>query len=180
MTPFLRLIAFVLGTGLVISTVFSAIQTFVLPRSAPDFLTSVVFVGLRRAFSLRLGRGRPYLEQDRIMALFAPVGLLALLPVWLALVTLGYTAMFWVVGVDTWYDAFRQSGSSLLTLGFAPLTDLPQTTLAFSEAAIGLILIALLIAYFPSIYAGFARREAIVTLLEVRAGNPPTALEMLS
>jgi len=51
--------------------------------------------------------------------------------------------------------------------------------LAFSEAAIGLILVALLIAYLPTMYAAFSRRESAVSLLEVRAGSPPSAAEMI-
>ena len=113
------------------------------------------------------------------MAFYAPVTLLALLPTWLILVWIGYAGMFWAVGVPTWYQAFRDSGSSLLTLGFAPVEGAAQTLLAFSEATVGLILIALLIAYLPTIYSAFQRREAAVNLLEVRAGKPPSAVEMI-
>ncbi|MGH2515002.1 MAG: hypothetical protein ACRDHP_05040, partial [Ktedonobacterales bacterium] len=52
------------------------------------------------------------------------------------------------------------------------------TIAGFGEAAIGLILVALLIAYLPTIYNAFSRRETLVTLLEVRAGSPPSAVEM--
>src|SRR5205085_8392901 len=48
-----------------------------------------------------------------------------------------------------------------------------------SEATIGLILVALLIAYLPTMYAAFSRREAAVSMLEVRAGSPPSAVEMI-
>ena len=113
------------------------------------------------------------------MAFYAPVTLLALLPTWLILVWIGYAGMFWAVGVPTWYQAFRDSGSSLLTLGFALVEGAAQTLLAFSEATVGLILIALLIAYLPTIYSAFQRREAAVNLLEVRAGKPPSAVEMI-
>src|SRR5258708_39527866 len=71
------------------------------------------------------------------------------------------------------------SGSSVLTLGFALVDNFPTTVLAFSEATIGLILIALLIAYLPTIDSAFSRREAAVTMLEVRAGSPPSAVEMI-
>jgi len=71
------------------------------------------------------------------------------------------------------------SGSSLLTLGFAPVENLPQMILAFTEAAIGLGLVALLIAYLPTMYASFSKREAMVTMLEVRAGSPPSAVTMI-
>src|SRR5436190_1662697 len=49
----------------------------------------------------------------------------------------------------------------------------------FSEALIGLSLLALVIAYLPTIYTSFSRREVAVTDLSIRAGNPPTPREML-
>ena len=33
--------------------------------------------------------------------------------------------MFWALGEITWSEAFRDSGSSLLTLGFANMNGLP-------------------------------------------------------
>ena len=175
----LHFLAFFLGLALVAATLYSAIETFVLPRSAPNEITRMVFLAVRRLFGLRLRRSRTYLQVDRVMALFAPVSLLALVPVWLALVLTGYTGMYWALGVTPWAEAFRISGSSLLTLGFAINKTPLQALFSFSEAAIGLILVALLISYLPTMYAAFSRREAAVTLLEVRAGNPPSPLEML-
>jgi hypothetical protein len=113
------------------------------------------------------------------MAMFAPTALFLLPLAWIILVTFGYMAMYWAVGVRPLFEAFRLSGSSLLTLGFAPANGLFQTLLAFSEATIGLALIALLIAYLPAIYSAFSRREAAVAMLEIRAGSPPSALTML-
>ena len=66
------------------------------------------------------------------------------------------------------------SGSSLLTLGFERPAGLGSALVAFSEAAIGLGLLAVLIAYLPTIYGAFSRREVMVTQLSVRAGTPPT------
>jgi hypothetical protein len=174
-----RIVAFIVGGAVVVGTLFSAIATLVLPRSAPDVLTRAVFIGVRRLFDLRLRWSHSYEERDRILAFYAPVGVLLLLPAWLGLALIGYTAMFWALGVETWYEALRISGSSLLTLGFATVDDLPKTVLVFSEATIGLMLVALLIAYLPSMYAAFSRRETVVTLLEVRADNPPSAVEMI-
>ena len=103
-----------------------------------------------------------------------------LLPFWLILVLIGYMGMFWAVGVRPWGAAFLLSGSSLLTLGFAPVNRLTSNHSGLlARPPIGLILIALLIAYLPSIYAAFSRREAAVALLEVRAGSPPSAVEMI-
>ena len=174
-----RGITFLLGAGLVVLTLLSAVKTFVLPRAAPDKITRFIFINLRNLFSLLLKLARTYQERDRILAYYAPIGLIMLLPCWYMLVFAGYTLMFWALGSDSWYMALRDSGSSLLTLGFEGVPGLFMSLLAFSEATIGLGLIALLIAYLPTIYAAFSRREAAVTLLEVRAGDPPSALEML-
>jgi hypothetical protein len=177
----IRVIVFVAGVSLVAWTLFSAIRTIVLPRGAPDQLTRIEFAGVRRVLlALPLRLARSYEQTDRVLAFYAPISLLALLFAWLALVLVGYTGIFRAAGVPSWYEALRASGSSLLTLGFSPTEGLGLTLLGFSEAAIGLTMVAMLIAYLPSIYAAFQRREAAVTLLEVRAGQPPSAIEMIA
>jgi len=174
-----HVLVFLLGLGLVAATVVSAIRTFVLPRSAPSLLTRAVFAAMQRLFTLRVRWMQTYRERDRGLELYAPFSLLSLPPVWLALVLVGYMGMYWALGLSSWYAAFRNSGSALLTLGFAAADGVLPTLLMFSEATLGLILAALLIAYLPTMYAAFSRRETLVTLLEVRAGSPPSALTML-
>jgi hypothetical protein len=175
----LRVIVFVLGLLIVLGTLLSAVQTFVLPRSARDPLTRLVFRTSSRLFGLWLYRTTSYAERDRVMAHFAPITLLTLPAVWLSCVLVGYMGMYWAVEYCSLREALTFSGSSLLTLGFAPAKDLPSTFLAFTEAMIGLILVALLIAYLPTMYAAFSKREAAVTMLEVRAGSPPSAVELI-
>ena len=175
----LRVVLFALGAYLVFRTCISALRTFVLPRSAPDRFNRTTFIVMRQLFELRKKRLTTYLERDRAMELYAPLSLVALLVVWLLSINLGYIAMNWAIDAQSWYEAFKISGSSLLTLGFALVDNFPTTVLVFSEATIGLILIALLIAYLPTIYSAFSRREAAVTMLEVRAGSPPSAVEMI-
>lgn len=172
-------LAFVLGLALVAGTVISAMRTFVLPRSARDILTVGVFRTTGFLFGLMTKRASSYAERDRVMALYAPVSLLLLPLVWLALVLVGYAAMFWAIGVEPLGAAFKVSGSSLLTLGFATAEGIMRTVLEFSEAGIGLFLIALLISYLPTMYSAFSRRENAVTMLEVRAGSPPSAVELI-
>jgi hypothetical protein len=172
--------AFLLGLALVVGTLFSAVQTFVLPRGANTVLTSWVFRLIRLLFALRLRWARTYAQADGVLALYAPLSLLALPPVWLGLVLLGFTAMFWGAGSMAWSTAFRLSGSSLFTLGDVQAAGTLAAVMAFSQAAIGLVLVALFIAYLPTMYAAFTRREREVSLLEVRAGSPPSAVEMLN
>ena len=75
--------------------------------------------------------------------------------------------------------AFVFSGSSILTLGFATSDSLLITILAFMEATIGLILVAMLISYLPTMYGAFSKRETAVSRLTIRAGSPPTAAELI-
>lgn len=177
----IRLLAFLLGAWLVARTLVSVVRTFVLPRSANDAITRTVFMVLRLLFGKVMAkRATTYEQRDRVMALYAPIGLLLLIPVWLTLVLIGYAGMFWALGVQPGMQAVRLSGSSLLTLGFAPIEGAAQMVLAFSESTIGLILVALLIAYLPTMYAAFSQREAAVNMLEVRAGAPPSAVTMIT
>jgi hypothetical protein len=163
----------------VILTLSSAIATFVLPRAARSQLNRIVFGVLRRGFDLLLHFARTYNRRDAIMAYYAPLGLLLLLPAWYLLILLGYAAMYWALGAGDLFAVFRLSGSSLFTLGFELSKTPVVTVFAFSEAMLGLLLVGLLIAYLPTMYSAFARREQAVNLLEVRAGSPPSALEML-
>lgn len=169
-----EILVFALGAAVVALTLGSASRTLLVPRAIPATLARIVFVGVRWIFRIRAGARHSYEKRDRTMAFYAPVALLTLLVVWLALVLLGFTAMFWGVGIRPVAHAIEDSGSSLFTLGFARLEGLPQQLLGFAEAGLGLILLALLITYLPSLYAAFSRREQGVAKLEVRAGDPPT------
>jgi hypothetical protein len=104
---------------------------------------------------------------------------MATLAAWLALVLAGFTLIFWGTDHEGWRAAYDLSGSSLFTLGYSRPEGLGSTMLMFVEATIGLFLLALLITYLPSIYAAFSRREVGITALEVRAGSPPSAREMI-
>ncbi|MBK8618040.1 MAG: hypothetical protein IPN96_13190 [Anaerolineales bacterium] len=179
MEIFIEISVFIFGLVIVVMTIFSALSTFVLTRAARSQLNRVVFGLMRRIFEFILRFTNTYEQRDQIMAYYSPISLIMLVPVWYALIMLGYAAMYWSLDVGDWFADIRYSGSSLLTLGFATSENPFVTILSFSEALIGLILVALLMAYLPTMYAAFSRREQAVSMLEVRAGNPPSALEML-
>lgn len=176
----IQVVVFVLGAAVVVYTVRSAIRTLVVPRGEQIFLTRLVFQVIRWFYKVRTDRANSFAARDRIMASYAAMSLLALPPVWLVLLCLGYTAVFWALDPSSWTNAFHVSGSALLTLGFTTAGGLLPAALEFSEAALGLMVVALLIAYLPTMYAAFQRREMLVTLLEVRAGAPPSVLEMIA
>jgi len=47
------------------------------------------------------------------------------------------------------------------------------------EASIGFGMLALVIGYLPVLYQAFSRREVNISMLDARAGTPPTAVELL-
>jgi len=163
---------FVVGVAVVLAVADSALRTFVLPRGVAPPLTRGVFATLRAAFDAAAGVCRTYDGRDAVMALYAPIVLLVLPLVWLMLVIGAFTAIFHALGVSGFEHAFEMSGSSMFTLGFVRPPDLATTTVAFVEATIGLALLALLIAYLPTIYAAFSRREILVAQLAARSSDP--------
>jgi hypothetical protein len=174
----LRLLAFMLGLIIVADVVISAIKTFLVPRGVQVWLTDEVFRVVRKLFTLRL-LGKNYEERDHIMAFYAPLTLFLMPILLLLLIHVGFMLMFWAVEPRPFFDIFEISGSSLLTLGSAEVETFPSKILEFTEAAIGLVLIALLIAYLPTIYGAFSRRETAVSVWDARAGSPPTVEEMV-
>src|SRR5512133_1198065 len=105
MDRFLHILAFLFGLALVIGTLFSAISTFVLPRTARSQLNRVVFGVLRRVVEIFLHFTSTFEQRDAIMAYYAPIGLMLLVPAWYILITIGYAAMYWALGMqDLFFD----------------------------------------------------------------------------
>ena len=175
----IQVLVFIVGVLLVLRALLSAIRTFVVPRGAYDGISSAEFRFLGWLFGRIARPSLSYERRDAILALFAPIGLVILPVILLAIVLAGFAAMFWALEPGTVEAAARQSGSALLTLGFAQIDGWLALLLSFGEAAIGLILVALLIAYLPTMYTAFQRREAFVAKVGVRAGTPPSGTELL-
>lgn len=176
----LRIVSVTVGVALVMAAVTSAIKTVVIPRHASSSITRAVFAVLKRAYDLATPASMSFERRDRVLATYAPLGMLSLLVAWISLTFLGYAAIFWGLdGGTSATVAIELSGSSLLTLGFLRPTTFWLMMVSFTEAAIGLFLLALLITYLPSINSAFSRREQGVTSLSVRAGEPPSGIEMV-
>lgn len=175
-----RILVAIIGLLIVGGTLISAVKTFVLPRGINVWLTRVVFRMVGMLFLLRSRRSRTFEGRDQVMALFAPVTLVIMPVVLLSLILVGYMCFYWALDPQPLDGLFKLSGSSLLTLGYASVDRVSFKLLEFSEAMLGLVMVALLIAYLPTMYAAFTRRETNVALLDARAGTPPSAVEMIS
>jgi hypothetical protein len=172
-------LAFAGGLVIVLGTVLSAVRSTILPRGVQNRINRTVTATVRAAFRLRTKRWTSYERRDRTMAMLAPIALMALLATWLVLILTGYTLMYLAVTGRSFVRSVELSGSSVFTLGTTSESRLGPDLLTYTEAGLGLLLVALLITYLPSIYGAFSRREIGVALLQVRAGNPPRAANML-
>ncbi len=165
---------------MVIWTLGSAVKTVVVPRAMITILTRVHFVSFRKVFNVFARPSQSFETRDRVMALYAPLALVTMPAMWVTMVAAGFTSIFWGIGVRPLTEAFATSGSALFTLGFIRPPGTARIALAFVEAGIGLGLVSLMISYLPTIYAAFSRREALVGMLEGRAGLPPSPTELLT
>ncbi len=171
-----KALAVLAGTALTLSVLLSALETVVLPRKSFTRIARTVF-----ALSNRLlvhGWHRPS-RAARLRGLYAPIALVSLPLVWMLAVAGGFTLIFWGIGAGTLSHSFELSGSSLTTLGFSKPAGAARVWLTFTEAIIGLGLVALLIGYLPTIYSSHAERERGITVLRPFAGTPPSAVNLL-
>ena len=176
----LRIVAFVFGFWLVQATLRSAMRTVVVPRGDQTLLTRKTFLFMAGVYRFFGKHQRTSEARERSVARFAPTSLLVLASLWALGTIIGFIPMFWASGVHDLKESIYLSGSSITTLGIHDPIGPFESALSFAEALIGLGIVALLISYLPTIYTLFSRREADVVKLDVRAGSPPTALEMLT
>jgi hypothetical protein len=170
---------FFVGVVLVVSAIASVVATLIVPGDTPARIAGYVarfFMPMFRWFARFF---RSYERKDRFLALQAPWFLIILLATWLGLLFVGWSLMLWSLGRLDPRGAFREAGSSMLTLGFATTHGAGPTAIDFLAAASGLGVVALMIGYLPTLYGAFNRRETLVTLLEARAGAPAWGPEIL-
>ncbi len=86
-----QVVATAFGIALVLSTLVSALKTVVVPRAYQTRLTRMHFLALRRVFDRLARPSRSFAERDRVMAPYAPLALVTLPGVWVALIILGFT-----------------------------------------------------------------------------------------
>ncbi|MFI2206688.1 hypothetical protein ACH47Z_39385 [Streptomyces sp. NPDC020192] len=169
----------VAGALALVVVLSSILRTLVVPRGLHSALVFRLWWVLRRTLRLTAPRGG-YAAIDRAQTWLAPLMLIGMLATWLCGALLGFGLLLYALSPLSWTTAFREAGSSLFTLGFASGSRLRLSALDFVAAATGPVLIALQIAYLPTLYAAYNRRELEVTLLQARAGEPAWGPEILA
>jgi hypothetical protein len=174
-----RVIAAVVGGVLVIIVWSSVIGALIVSRPVGSRLTRIADTcvdGMFRMLVRHLDDGR----RDRTLAVEAAAILLGQLAAWLGVAYLGISLLLWPFEPHGAAAAFVTAGSSLFTLGFDVPPGSVPAVLVFLAAATGLVIITLQIAYLPTLYAAFNRRETEISLLNARAGVPSWGPELLA
>ncbi len=181
----------VFGCILILIILWDAFETIILPRrvSRRIRLTRLFYLGSWTFSSMIARRMRPGKIRERYLGFFGPLSLLTLFVVWGIGLIVGFAMIHWAIGsrlsVTSGTPNFRSdlyfSGTTFLTLGLGDVVPRTATARAITvlQAGTGFGFLAIVIGYLPVIYQAFSRREANISLLDARAGSPPSASELL-
>ncbi len=187
----MHVLAFIGGILCLFIALLDAFQTIIVPRRAVGRfrITALFYIATWRPWVFFAGRLRQSRKRETALSFYGPLSLIALLSIWAAAMVLGFALIFYAAGSPfndpALHPGFASdlyaSGTTIFTLGLGDVT--PQTplarTLIIFEAGSGLGLLAAVMGYFPVLYTAFSRREVSISLLDARAGSPPTAAELL-
>lgn len=177
----IHVIGAVIGAAIVVATGWSILVTLVVPRRVRSNIPRAVFVANRSVFHFLADRTSSYERRDRVLAVQAPVQLVAQVIAWLALYELGFGLLLWpLMGSGGFGGALEQAGSSLCTLGFIVPRAHSAVALDCLAGLSGLGTVALQISYLPTLYGAFNKREALITMLDSRASVPAWGPELLA
>jgi Ion channel len=183
--------AFAVGVAIFLIVLWDAFEAIILPRRVTrKFRLARLFYKTTwmvwRLFTRLIPSRR---TRETLLGFYGPLSLLILVGVWAVGLVLGFGLMQYGAGsaVSTaggqpgFSTDIYLSGTTFFTLGLGDVV--PRTSLAralvVTEAGFGFGFLAAVIGYLPFIYGSFSKREVNISLLDSRAGTPPTAGELL-
>jgi hypothetical protein len=186
-----RVLALVTGIACLFVILLDAFQTIILPRRAIGRfrLTRMFYIATWNPWAFFAKRVHNPRKRETAYSYYGPMSLIFLLMVWAAALVLGFALIFYALG-SPFHDlvqpaGFRSdlyvSGTTIFTLGIGDVVpyDPWARTLIILESGTGLGFLAVVMGYFPVLYSAFSRREVSISLLDARAGSPPTAAELM-
>jgi len=187
----MKLLIAIAGLFILLATLWEAFETIILPRrvTRPIRLVRMFYRVTWKFWAAVNGLIRSKKVRDAHLSYYGPLSLLGLFATWAILLILGFAMLHWAAGsainapgeTPTFRTDFYLSGTTFFTLGLGDVT--PRTTLAkaitVTEGGTGFGFLGLMISYLPTLYGAFSQRELNISLLDARAGSPPTAAELL-
>jgi len=170
--------------------VWDAFEAIVLPRRVtrrlrPTRLFYRVTWSAWSALARRLAAGG---RRETYLSFYGPMSVLLLLAAWALSLIVAFALVQWGLGTrltapdgGTFFEYLYLSGETFFTLGLgdiAPTSRVGRAVMV-AEAGLGFGFLALVIGYVPVLYQAFSRREIEITLLDARAGSPPSAEALL-
>ncbi len=183
--------AVIFGIVIICVVLLDAFETVVLPRRVTRHFRLTAWFYRRTWIPWRkiAGRIRTPARQQSFLGYFGPLSLIMLLEFWAACLIVGFALLQYGIGGHeqlgnepiTFGRIIYHSGETFFTLGYG---DIVPTTgiarfLSVLEAGMGFAFLGVVIGYLPVVYASFSRREIQISMLDARAGSPPTATELL-
>ncbi len=180
------------AVALIAVVLWDAFESMILPRRITRRLRPTRFFYRSTWWMWRtvVARTRATQRREARLSYYGPLSLLVLLGGWAAALVVAFGALQWSVSppraggtVGAGFGlALYTSGATFFTMG--PSDGTPTTavarTLMVVESATGFLFLATVIAYLPVLYQSFSRREVSITMLDARAGSPPSAGELLA
>ena len=128
-------------------------------------------------------------RQQNFLGYFGPLSLFLLLGFWATGLISGFALVQYGIGGHeqlsgepmTFGRILYHSGETFFTLGYGDIVPTSGAARALSviEAGMGFAFLGVVIGYIPVVYSSFSRREIQISMLDARAGSPPTAEELL-
>jgi hypothetical protein len=171
------------GGALVLWILVETFEAMVLPRrvTRPFRFTRLYYRGTWQAW-VRLAGLVPVRRRESVLSVFGPLSMLTLFALWAAGLIVGFALLQCAADPDRGLalDLYL-SGTTFTTLGYGDVTPRNPAgrLLAVVEAGVGFGFLAIVIGYLPVFYQSFSRRELTISLLDARAGSPPSAGELL-
>jgi hypothetical protein len=176
-----RVIAAVVGGLLVIVAARSVIGTIIVPRPTGSWLIRLVDKAVDATYQMATKKIKEnYRTRDRILASEAAVILLVQLIAWLGLFFIGFALLMWPFVHGGITSAFTIVGPAVWFIGSSTTSGIGQRAIEDCAGLTGLVVVTLQIAYLPTLYSAFNRRETDIALLNARAGVPSWGPELLA
>lgn len=176
----MRVISGLVGAALLLLTSASILRNVVVPRGLGSLLTRLLWKSLRRVLSALAFPTERYERRDRLLAWLAPLVLVVELGAWLLSIFTAYGLLDHAVSGLPWGNSFREAGSSMFAVVYSSHAPSDLTALDFLAGVTGPLIIALQIAYLPTLYDAYNRRETEVTLLQSRSAEPAWGPELIA